>query len=113
MAGQQPEPDRSRPFRVVVDPAASPSTAALSGELDLSGVAGLQDALDELHRRGYRKVVLDLSDLDFLDAAGLAALVRADRRFRDTGAVLVLTGLRPPQQRLLELTGLDRVLTVR
>ena len=113
MPGKQPELDRNRPLRVAVRSDASTGTAALSGELDISGVAGLREALDELHRRGHRRVELDLSDLDFLDAAGLGELVRADRRFRDSGAELVLTGLRPAQRRLLEITGLDRVLTLR
>lgn len=113
MPGQQPEPDRNRPFRVAVRSNASTSTAALSGELDISGADGLRDTLDDLHRRGHRLVEVDLSELDFLDAAGLSVLVRADRRFRDSGAELVLTGLRPAQRRLLEITGLDRVLTLR
>jgi anti-sigma B factor antagonist len=93
-------------------PPGARSTAALSGALDVTGVGGLWAVLDDLHGHGHRHVVLDLSDLDFLDAAGLGVLVRADARFRSTGARLVLTGLRPAQLRLLELTGLDRRLDV-
>jgi anti-anti-sigma factor len=101
-----------RPFGVVIGTGDDRGTARLSGELDRAAVDGLWTALDKLHEQGFRRVELDLSDLDFLDAAALGALVRADRRFRDADAVLVLTGLRQPQRRLLEITGLDRVLTV-
>ncbi len=111
---REPHPDRAFSVAVRSDttPPGASSTAALSGALDVTGVEGLWAVLDELHRHGHRHVVLDLGDLDFLDAAGLAVLVRADERFRATGARLVLTGLRPAQQRLLELTGLDRRLDV-
>jgi anti-anti-sigma factor len=108
---------RHRPFAVAVrsgtGSGGSRDTADLSGELDVSGIHRLWDALAALREEGHRHVVLDLSDLDFLDAAGLGALVRADRVFRDAGAELVLTGLRPAQRRLLEITGLDRALLVR
>jgi len=105
-----------RPFAVAVrsEPGdgASGGTADLSGELDVSGIDQLWDTLSVLHEQGHRHVALDLSGLDFLDAAGLGALVRADRMFRDAGSELVLTGLRPAQRRLLEITGLDRALLV-
>ncbi|WP_214404132.1 STAS domain-containing protein [Pseudonocardia lacus] len=105
---------RHRPFAVAVRSELGPTggTADLSGELDISSIAQLWDALSALCGEGYRYVVLDLSELDFLDAAGLGVLVRADRLFREAGATLALTGLRPSQQRLLEITGLDRALRV-
>ncbi|MCO1657186.1 STAS domain-containing protein [Pseudonocardia humida] len=106
----------NRPFAVAVrsELGSGPvrGAADLSGELDLASIGQLRDTLSALRREGYRHVVLDLSGLDFLDAAGLGALVRADRLFRDGGATLVLTGLRPAQRRLLEITGLDRTLLV-
>lgn len=105
MAGQ-------RPFGVVIGSGADHGTARLSGELDRAAVDSLLAALDKLYEQGFRRVELDLSDLDFLDAAALGTLVRAERRFRAADADLVLVGLRPPQRRLLEITGLDRVLTV-
>jgi anti-anti-sigma factor len=101
-----------RPFGVVIGTGADGGTARLSGELDRAAVDGLWAALDKLQGQGFRRVELDLSDLDFLDAAALAALVRADRRFREARTSLVLVGLRAPQRRMLEITGLDRVLTV-
>lgn len=109
MTAQQPSVPHDRPFGITV----RADGAELAGELDVTGIDELWATLDELFGTGCRQVVLDLSRLDFLDAAGLGVLVRADRRFRDRGALLVLTGLRPAQRRLLEITGLDRVLTVR
>jgi anti-anti-sigma factor len=107
---------RHRPFAVSVrsEPgaAADRGAAELSGELDIAGIHQLWDTLSALHDEGYRHVLLDLGELDFLDAAGLGVLVRADLLFRGSGARLVLTGLRPAQRRLLELTGLDRTLAV-
>ena len=51
----------------------------LGGELDLSGAQRLSEELAPLEPLGAR-VVLDLAGLDFMDSAGLAALVGASRR---------------------------------
>ena len=116
MTASPPARRRHRPFAVVVRPDldAGPTggAAELSGELDISGIDQLWDTVAALHRDGHAHVVLDLAGLDFLDAAGLGALVRAERLFRADGARLVLSGVRPVHRRLLQLTGLDRTLTL-
>jgi anti-anti-sigma factor len=89
-----------------------PDSAQLSGELDVTGIDELWTTLDGLVDAGGRLVRVDLAELDFLDAAGLGILVRAHRRLSAVGGRLVLTGVRPAQRRLLEITGLDRVLAV-
>lgn len=60
---------------------------------------------------GSRTVVLDLGGVTFMDSTGLAAIVGAMNRARDSGADLKVAAPLPPQpQRLLELTGvLDRM----
>lgn len=70
----------------------------------LLGTDTLWAALDELRPDGRLDVELDLSGLEF---------VRADRDLRAAGGTLALTGVRPSHRRLLALTALDQVRTVR
>jgi anti-anti-sigma factor len=53
-------------------------------------------------------VVVDLSEVIFMDARGLTALLRAEAHARDRGARLHLTALPPPLTRLLHITRLDQ-----
>ena len=80
-----------------------------SGSLDVTAAGQLHRALDAL----TGDVLLDVSGLDFVDSSGLGAIVATDNRLRHGGGSLVL--LRPGQRlrRLLELTGLMTLLTVR
>lgn len=48
---------------------------ALGGELDLSNVPTLETTLDTAIESG-KKVLVDLSGLEFLDSTGLALIVR-------------------------------------
>lgn len=54
-----------------------------------------------------RDVVVDLSDLTFIDAAGLRALARTADRVRRDGRRLHLARPDPNLRRLLRLAGLD------
>ncbi|MFF8772489.1 STAS domain-containing protein [Kitasatospora sp. NPDC015120] len=56
----------------------------------------------------HREVVLDLSEVTFMDCSGLRVLVQARNRADRYGGRLVLRGARGPVARLLRLTGLGR-----
>ena len=49
----------------------------VSGELDLSTVPSLEQELEAALERPEGGVVVDLSDLEFIDSTGIAVLVRA------------------------------------
>ncbi len=65
-------------FEVAVRSGAVGSWVVLRGELDLAGAPHLEQVLDQLCRDGVPEVVLDLSELDYLGAAGLGVFLDAD-----------------------------------
>jgi len=79
------------------------------GELDLATVPVLEDALAPVERWSGR-VVVDLSDLSFMDASGLRALGCAGRRASEKGRRFAVTRCRPMVRRLFELTGMADML---
>jgi anti-sigma B factor antagonist len=85
---------------------------ALSGELDLAAAPALRDRLDDARAAGGRGVVLDMAEVTFLDSSALRELLRADAALRTDGVPLVLAAVRPPVERLLELTRTTGMLTV-
>lgn len=88
------------------------SWVALSGELDLATAPHLQQVLDQLCRDGYSEIVLDLSGLAFLGAAGLTVFHRVDHQLRAAHGRLILHRPGPRARRVLAITGLDTVLTI-
>ncbi|HET6257914.1 STAS domain-containing protein [Pseudonocardia sp.] len=85
----------------------------LVGELDLASVGSLTDALAALRDAQPELVVIDLSELQFVDARGLGALVEADRDLRAGGGSLVLARPDPHVRRVLTLTAVDTQIEVR
>jgi anti-sigma B factor antagonist len=59
-------------------------------------------------------VIVDLSEVSFLDSTGLSVLVAGWKRFSggDESAELRLVVVRPVIQRVLEVTGLSKVFPI-
>jgi anti-anti-sigma factor len=57
-----------------------------------------------------RKIVLDLSSLEFVDSTGLYAILTSWRVCQDHGVGFVLTPAHGAVERMLELTGMSKVL---
>lgn len=94
------------PFRVTTDEVRSVPVVRVSGELDLSTAPELQDRLSELCS-GDRSVVLDLTDLSFIDSSGLGVLVSAHKRLAARGRQIVLAGVQRRPEAVLKMTKLD------
>lgn len=92
------------------------------GDSDVASVIGVQGELDSLGatqlRAGFacllgaEAVVIDIREVPFMDSAGLGALIGGIRRLRESGGAVALCCSRPSLLRLLEMTGLNRILTV-
>jgi anti-sigma B factor antagonist len=78
-----------------------------TGELDAFTVAGFRQVLSGLAPSS--SVVMDLTNVTFLDSAGLGALVGGIRRVREgEGSVAVASG-RSSTDRVLRTAGIDRI----
>jgi anti-anti-sigma factor len=85
-------------------------TLVLSGELDLAVAAGLEATVRGLCREGVSGIELDLSQLTFMDSAGLRAVLRARELCADQGYDFLVKPGSGQVLRLLELTGTTDVL---
>ena len=80
----------------------------LSGELDLATVADIQRSVDAIAAQAPEHLVIDLTEVTFMDSSGIALLLEiAQSRPR--------TELRNPTpliRRVLEMTGLTEILPI-
>lgn len=83
---------------------------SVSGELDLHTAGCLEARIEEADTVGAGTVLVDLSEISFIDSSALEVLVRESKRLEGRGHSLVLVTNDPRTRRILEVTGLDRVL---
>lgn len=80
-------------------------TVALIGELDAHSASELGAIFDAVSDDG--KVVVDLSELSFMDSSGLRVIIAGHKRLADGGGALTLKNPTRPVRRLLSVSGLD------
>lgn len=77
------------------------------GEIDLSNIDELRSAIDAAIKHSPKAFVIDLSDIVYIDSAGVAVVISAYRRVNKVGGVLGI--VRPVSEgvrRVLDLIGL-------
>ena len=81
----------------------------VAGEVDVATAPRLRQQLVETASSGRDTLIVDLSDVEFLDSTGLGVLVSGLKRFRTLGGDLVVVGTRPRILKVFEITGLTTV----
>jgi anti-anti-sigma factor len=83
----------------------------VAGEMDLAVIGLVGREMERAAASDANRIVLDLRELEFLDAAGIRLLVHLSARSRDGQGRLRINGSGAPQvQRVLELTGVRNLL---
>ncbi len=81
-----------------------------TGELDAYTVGTFRESLARLAEQG--DLLIDLSEVSFMDSAGLGALIGGIRLSREAEHAVAVACNRPVLVRLLHTTGFDRIVPV-
>lgn len=99
------------PFGASLDYADDRAVVRLRGDIDISTAPHFGDLLEALRRR-HRDVVVDASNLQFMDGRGVAVLARVASAMREAGGRLVLRAPEASTRWLIAATRLDEVVHV-
>mgnify|MGYP005838826089 CR=1 FL=1 len=85
---------------------------SVRGEVDIYTAPRFKESLLELLDSGVSRVVVDLSEVTFIDSTALGVLIGGVRRLHDRDGRLSLVVASRPVERVLTVTGLDRVFAI-
>lgn len=105
-----PTPDQ--PLRVDIQQRGDLAIVKLSGSASMDACGSLQGRLYELIDLDIKRLILDMSDLDFMSSVGLGAIIAAYLRGRHRNCEIKLVGPQPRILELLDLTRLTRLFEV-
>ncbi|MFE1432343.1 STAS domain-containing protein [Streptomyces griseoaurantiacus] len=80
-----------------------------AGELDHHTADLLREPLEDCLERGFSRLVVDCSRLEFCDSTGLNVLLGARLKAEAAGGGVHLVGMQPVVARVFEITGADSV----
>lgn len=95
---------------IQIDETAEYTVCRPVGELDAYTVGQFRESLGD--QASASRLIIDLSEVPFMDSAGLGALIGGIRRAREAGGQVAVACSRPTLTRLLHTTGFDRIVPV-
>jgi anti-sigma B factor antagonist len=84
----------------------------LKGEIDLHVSPSVTASLDSMIEKKPERLVVDLSDVTYIDSAGLAALIGAMQKVEGYGGKFLLAGLQETVRSIFEISRLDQVFQI-
>ena len=84
----------------------------ISGSFDIYTAAQVRNWVDQATQAIPANIVIDLSEVGFIDSTALATLIQGIKRARTNQGDIRLSGLRQPVRMVLELTRLDKVFEI-
>lgn len=85
----------------------------LSGDIDFANSPAVrQSVLREIRDGRTRRVVVNLSQVRYIDSSGVASLVEALKASRDSGSRFILFGLSTAAREILQLSRLINVFEI-
>ena len=85
---------------------------ALAGFLDGHTIVGLEIHVDDVIKRGGKRLVFELSGLTYIASAGVGLFISTNHRLKGIGGSLQLVTPSPSVAEIFAILGLDSIFTI-
>jgi anti-sigma B factor antagonist len=99
-------------MQIATTPGSDRHVITVSGEVDLASSPELDTAIIAAIESGTASVVIDLTDVSFMDSSGLGVIVRGLKRCREADKDLDLVITNERVLKVFGITGLDQVIPI-
>jgi anti-sigma B factor antagonist len=99
-------------MQIATTPGSDRYVIAASGEVDLASSPELDIAIIAAIKSGSSSLVIDLTDVSFMDSSGLGVIVRGLKRCREADKDLDLVITNERVLKVFGITGLDQVIPI-
>ena len=83
----------------------------VTGEIDVYTAPQFRDAVNTVINSGQKHLVVDMTNVTYMDSSGFGALLSATRRLRPQGGTVNLVKVSSAIDRILTITRLNTVFT--
>jgi anti-anti-sigma factor len=85
----------------------------LGGKIDVEGAKMLMERTTQILAGGERYILFDFTEVVYINSLGLRGLVMSAKQLASSGGMMVLAGVTEPVRKVLEMTGLTTLFTLR
>lgn len=81
----------------------------ITGDMEHSALPQFRSIITDLLAQGHKKIILDMSAVEFMDSGGMSGIIFAAKRLHEAGGHLVLTNCSQWVARKLTIGGLTKM----
>jgi len=103
----------SKPMKYAVDKQERHTVFTVQeGNLNSVVAPELKSEFVLLSNEGVQNLIVDLSQVEYIDSSGLSSILTANRLWKDLGSFILTGEMQPNVKRLITMSRLDSVLTI-
>ena len=88
------------------------SILSITGSLDTNTSKGAEDQMNKLIEEGRIKLLIDLSNLDYISSSGLRILLSTSKKLKSIGGQMRISGLNETVNEVFEISGFTMIFNV-
>lgn len=81
-------------------------------EIEVYNISEIKEVLFDIIEKGNRRLVMDMSRVEYIDSSGLGVLVSVLKKVKHAEGKLVLISPKSSVKQILSLTNLDKVFNI-
>jgi len=85
---------------------------SIKGEVDASSSIYVDDAIQGARQQGFKNILINTTDLDYISSAGLGVFMSYIQDFDAEGVKLIIYGLNLKVLNVFQILGLDQLLRI-
>lgn len=85
----------------------------LKGDLDISTCGPIRDELLKTYENKKANIIIDASELEFLDSTGLGALIMVYNKLKEDEKKISIYNVKPHINKLFKITQMDKIFEIR
>lgn len=85
---------------------------ALDGEVDIYTAGELRETLNKIIKEKKETINLNATNLHYIDSTGLGVLIGIFKKLKESDKKIILYNVKPNINKLLHITGLEKVFTI-
>lgn len=81
-------------------------------KLDSTLAPDFKSEILTMHAEGFRNLIIDLTEVKYVDSSGLSALLVGNRVCTESNGDFILSGINEHVQKLISISQLDKILNI-
>ncbi|MBC3797195.1 STAS domain-containing protein [Acetobacterium tundrae] len=85
---------------------------SIKGEIDIYSIGKFRELIEKKIATQAPQIILDCTELSYMDSTGMGVLIELRNKAKEMGQKIIMMNPRPNIKKLLNITGVDKIIDI-